>query len=246
MDNPVTFTLDTSSFDSVLQQYSYASKKSMPEIVNKKAFFIARRSVIETPAVTKETLAASLGTVTRRKVKGKIKTKVRLVRAGSQLSDADLAEVPLAALIVNARLGRKGLPGLFGAAMAEAVAKLISARNKSRAFLKSGWLPAIKKLELVLPDKAGAPRAPGREVQQIGIEKGSAKPASEFEGWKAAAIITNAADAKHDKQGSLIKYGGPALQRAFDFERASMIQYMEKKLAQEARKLGIEISGQLF
>lgn len=217
------FKLNTAEFNRTLKQYAGYSKREVTVILNTKAFFIARRAVIETPKTNKGKIGKELGRVIRT---GKRAGQLVLKKA------RDFA-VPLAALIINKRLGPGH--GLEGAAMAEAIKKLLGARLRSIAFLKSGWLPAIKKLE-PLAEKRGAPRQ-DKTPTQFGQAKGFAKPAGE--GWRASCVIANLADARRDAKEALIKYGGPALQRAFDFETASMRKYIEDKLRAAAKRAGI-------
>ena len=56
-------------------------------------------------------------------------------------------EMPLEAAIINARRGREGLPGLYGPKMRAEVRRLRSARVRSRRFIASGWLDAIRAVE---------------------------------------------------------------------------------------------------
>jgi len=147
-------------------------------------------------------------------------------------------KAPLAALIINARRGKAGEKGLWGPAMAEAINQMLAARMKSIAFLKSGWIPAIKYLEKLVKKKAGAPRMESR-VAQIGKAKGSAKV--EGSGFHAKAIIENAASAKRDKKDALDKFGMPALQRAFDFETLSTWKKaIEREFREAAQAIGIK------
>lgn len=137
--------------------------------------------------------------------------------------------------LINKRRGARGEKGLYGQEMKLAVRAVISARLKSIAFLKSGWLQAIKKLA-PFAERRGAPRA-DRSAKQIGQAKGNAIPARP--GWKPVATIINAALSSHDRKDALQKYGRPALQAAIDFEVQSMKEYMARKLNDSARKLGI-------
>src|SRR5438105_15248985 len=68
----------------------------------------------------------------------------------------ELSTGPFGAILINSRLGKKGEPGLSGPAMREALVRLIAARVRSVAFLKAGWLPAIRILDRIVNDKEGA------------------------------------------------------------------------------------------
>jgi len=209
MSSPVSIRINTREFDRVLRQYLAVTKRDLPDVVNAKAFFIARRAVVETPK-------AKLGRMSR-------------------------ATGAILGRIVNKRRGKDGLKGLYGKEMSKVVEIIYAARRRSVAFLKSGWLPAIRKLELAVPSKyrRGAARN-DRSAKQVGKPKGSATVARE--GWRVVAKIENAALAKHDKKEALSLFGGPALQRAFDYETQSMKEYIAKKLAASAKSLGIRTS----
>jgi len=142
------------------------------------------------------------------------------------------------AKIINKRRKAGGERGIRGQDMADEVKKVWSARRSSVAFLKSGWLPSIKKLEGHIDPKfrRGAARN-DRSAKQRGAPKGFAIVASP--GWRVGGKIENHALARRDKKEALALYGGPALQRAFDFEIASMRQYIERKMRDTAKSLGI-------
>lgn len=239
MNSKVTFRIDSREFDEALRQYVEVSTRSLPDILNKKAFFIARRAVRETPATPKDTIVSQLGRVTRSK--HGVRTMLAKSSATYPERSGKAGEAPLAALIINARLGREGYPGLYGASMKAAVAELIAARSRSRGFIKSGWLPAIHKLDAVLHDRRGEPPADHGPARQYGAAKGDALPARP--GFRCKAIIENGASGTHETHQALIKYGGPALQRAFNFEAASMMAEVARRQFEEAKKIGIKAVG---
>lgn len=224
MASAVNFKIRTTEFDRTLKEYRKYSKRDLATIVNTKALFIARRAILETPKANKNQIARELGRMVK---SGKNAGKLRL-KSGSQ------HDAPLAALIINKRRGPGR--GLYGSMMEEAIRQLLSARNRSIAFLKSGWIGAVRKL-LPFADRGG-PRQ-DRVAKEYGQAKGDATPARDNSVWKTKATITNSADSTHDKTGALIKYGGPALQRAFNAEEASMREYIERKLRESARQAGI-------
>lgn len=212
MADGIKLRFDHREFDRTLRKYAMISKRTIPEIINTKAFFICRRAVVETA-----------------KASGQNIRKFIRSDSGEHIGK-----------IINARRGAKGLPGLYGAKMAEAVATVLAARLRSVAYVKSGWLPAIKNLAPLVPKKTGAPRQ-DRAARQVGQEKGSAIPARP--GWSVKATIVNAIGATGDRakehSEAIKKYGEPALKKAFDFETNSMKEYMESKFKQAAKESGI-------
>lgn len=243
MPNPVSVRVDTREFDAAMKRYMLTSKESIGEVVKRKAFFIARRAVVETPKADSKLKRELLKqVVVAEKLLGQ---RVRISKSGKitkgRMITQKIKGAPLAALIINARRGRTGEKGLYGGAMKEAVNQLVAARMKSIAFLKSGWIPAIKFLEKLVKKKAGAPRMDSRAAQ-VGRAKGSGKV--EGAGFHVKATIENAASAKRDKKQALDKFGIPALQRAFDFETLSTWKKaIEREFKEAASAAGIKTRG---
>jgi len=207
MPGQVTFKVRDAGFARTLRRYREFSKRDPEVIVNTKAFYVARRAVLETPKTPPERIRALL----------------------AETGGYGLWR------IINWRRGQAGKPGLWGPAMKKAVRVVLAARLRSRAFLRAGWLPAIKRLE-PLAEKRGAPRA-DRTVKARGADKGWATPARP--GWVAKAIIANTAQSRWDKGGAL-KRGVAALGRAIAFEKQSMLAYIERKMKQTAVKAGVK------
>jgi len=213
---------DQSRFDSVLTEYVKVTSRTFAQACNTKAFYVARRALYYTPKTSKETIQAEL----RKGVK--VTTPKGLVR-----------EVPLAALILNARAEEGG--GLQGGEMRKAVRKLELARLRSIAYLKSGWIPAIRHLA----DKASreSPPPTDRAARQFGSNKGYAKPAVASLTSTFAQIV-NSAQAKHThKKDALERIGARGLERGFQDEAASMEEYLEKKAAIDAAKANAALAA---
>jgi hypothetical protein len=222
--------LNTKEWDRVFPQYLKRTRRDFATVLNTKGFYIARRATVETPAASKSEIQAL--TEPRQKTVFNKRGKPRRIKTTA------------AALIVNARLAKAGKPTLKNAEARKEGTRMVKARLRSRAFLKSGWLPSIKKLE-PLADRRGIPRM-DKSGQQIGRPKGFAVPAQE--GWKPSCRIQNDALPKgrtmlkrlfgNDKTGAM-KVAGPALQRAFDYEVRSMKDYLARKLEESAKRQGI-------
>lgn len=237
MPTQVTFRINTREFDEALRQYMEHTQRALPDVLNKKALYIARGALRLTPVTPASAIKSSLGQMVRKKSGVQIKT----VRAGDVYSHLNgrESEAPLAALILNARMGRRGPGlGLYGQEMATAIQELIAARNRSRAFLKSGWIPAIRALQPLVKDSYGFEGANGRAVQ-TGRPRGSAIPARP--GFRCTAIIENAASGQHETHEALVTYGQPALQQAFENESASMMREVARREFEEARAIGIKV-----
>jgi hypothetical protein len=213
---------DQEQFDAALSECVAKSSRTATEVVNSHAYYIARKACWFTHKADKTEIQTSLGKF--------ITSKRHMTSRVANLAPARDYDAPLAALIVNARRGEKGLPGLYGAEMTRAIAAMLGARLRSIAFLKSGWLPAIRILEGYATDKSkGAPT--DRDAVVRGQEKGSAIPA--IDGHEVVAKIINSALAQGDEGGkALAKWGEAGLELAFYDETESMKQHLADKLAQ--------------
>lgn len=230
--NPTT----VADFRATLKQYVRVSKRTLPEICNSKAFYIALRAIIETPKANKLAIGKGLSRLIydfsgdRRS----FKTAKRFGRFGQEY------EVPIAALLVNKLRGERNLPGLYGPAMKKAITQLIAVRQRSVAFLKSGWIPAVKKLAIVVKNKSGAPPLE-RDVKVIGRPKGRAIPARD--GMVVTALIENAIGsegANRGKTDAMVKYAMPALERSIAYESATTREIIAQRLKEAAHSVGIK------
>ncbi len=205
------FKLDTRDFERTLREYRRISKRTNEEIVNTKAYFIARRALVETYKADKGRLKASLLDKRGQEILGKL---------------------------INARRGKRGEKGLYGEAMIEAQALIRASRLRAVGFLKSGWVSVIKNLAPYVKSKRGAVRM-DNTAKVVGRPKGDATPAKP--GIITRAIIRNFATSKHTTTPDpLGLYGEPALQKAINIEAASMVEYMERKLKDAAKEVGIK------
>src|SRR5262249_1446820 len=132
----------TREFDRAFKEYLKYNRRTLAEIVNTKAYFIARNAVAMTAAVSKDQIEREL------------------MGSSNKYPDA-----PLAAILVNAKRAEtgktsRGKAGLNGQRRRAAIEKLIRQRQASRNFLRSGWIPAVKKLATVVKSKAGQPKMP--------------------------------------------------------------------------------------
>jgi hypothetical protein len=223
---------DQSKFDAALAEYLKVTSRTVTDAINTKAYFIARKALYLTHKASKRAIQDSLGKI--------ITSRRRMTTRIASLPSGRTADAPLAALIINARRGRAGQPGLHGIAMTRAIADLLNARMRSIAFLKSGWIPAIRILEGLAKDKSKAGPT-DREARIYGRQKGGATPAAE--GVAPVATIINSALSRGDPGGAaLAKYGGAGLEAAFAEETASMLKYLEEKMAPDAAAANAQLA----
>ena len=215
MANGITFQVTPQSqaeMNSTLRRYMQYTSRDAVTVVNTKAFYIARRAVVETP-----------------------KANLSDIRKFAQLKGGAII-----GRMINKRRGERGEPGLYGDEMLKEVGTVIAARLRSSSFLKSGWLPAIKTLA-PLADKIhrqAGDTISSRGAKQYKGAKGTGKAATT---GNILATIINSASGPHERNEALKKYGEPALQKAWNMEISSMRAYIEKKLAASARQLGIKL-----
>jgi len=222
-----TLSVNTHEFATTLKRYMALSRRGPADIINRKAFFIARGACRLTPKADKAQIKTTLGRIIKKKTGART-----LVLAKAADRDMSLAEA-----IIRARFYRAGLPQPSKEKIGELIEGLINSRMRSIAFLKSGWLPAIRSLDALVSNKRGAP-ALDKAAVQVGQPKGGATAAKE--GWRVSATIYNAAQSRHDKRQALFNYARPALEEAVQNEVASMVKWMEERLRGDAHRAGIK------
>ena len=119
----VNVTIDTKEFNAALREYIKVSRRTLPEIVNKRAVNIAFKAIRYTPKARKSRI--------NRDLKAKSRTNPK---------------APLGAILVNYNRGQKGEKGLYGSKMVSAIEDMKLGRHKSAGFIKSGWLGAVNDL----------------------------------------------------------------------------------------------------
>jgi hypothetical protein len=120
----VEVKIDTREFNAALREYIKFSKRSLAEIVNKRAVNICFRAIRHTPAARRPRINRDL------RQKSRVAPKAQL-----------------GPILVNYNRGRAGKKGLQGKDMAAAVEKMRLARHASVGFVKSGWFGAIRDLQ---------------------------------------------------------------------------------------------------
>jgi len=219
---------DQTKFNDVLKEYLKWTKKSLAEVLNQKAYFIARKALW----FTRKANAADIKSDLRRIGL----SNARTTKSGRTVQ----TEGPRGALIINRKRGRLGEKGLYGSEMREAFDFLLYSRLRSIAFLKSGWIPAIRILDSFVKDKSGA--APSdRDAKVYGAEKGAAYPATDGGEQIIARVLNSAAGKTASSYKALDKWGGAALELAFHDEAGSMQDHIERKMNQDAARANAQL-----
>lgn len=212
---------DQSKFDEVLAGYLKVTSRTVPQALNNKAYFVARKALWVTHKADANKIRSELTTVS-----------ITTTETGYTY------ESTLAERIIWARAKREGLK-LNRDQVATAAKALVGARLRSVAFIKSGWIPSIRKLEGLVKDRKGAAGS-DREARQYGADKGQCIPAVEG-GNNPVATIINSAKAKGDDDSALEKHGGKGLDLAFYDETQSMIEYIESKMKPDADAANLKL-----
>lgn len=202
--------VDTSDFDNKMKEYMAYSKRTIPEIITTKLYFIGRNATLTTKTTPKPQI------------------RTELLRS-SRINN----KAPVAAIIVNTKNGKKGKLGLNGSKMSAAVEKLIRQRERATNFLRSGWLAAVKKIAPYVVSKAGQPPV-ATGVRPMGNFGGATLPLprdnwiAEGEMWNSVIGGKNINGEQHiDKVQNILQKG---LSEAIAKEVASMERYIQDKL----------------
>ena len=256
----LTFTIDTTGLAKGIAAASLVTKRTMPELVNTSAYWIAVNAKGAMPFVTPEKIDSELGVIKQavigkrgKALKGKFNYRTRINPNLQSATGTSLAE-----MIVMARTnpssnynrltgGRWALPSLKGmtkegrkAAIAKLVDKMIKSRHSSTHFLIAGWMPAIIRLKEFAVQKMMRGASPNFGMRNYyGGPIGYGKPSSPNQDTGCFAEIANeigteGANSKAQND-ALQKYGARGLQDAVDREGKANMEYglkhMDKELA---------------
>ncbi len=253
----VTVKVDTKGLQSGLAYASQYTKRSLPEMVNTSAYWVAVNAKNNLPFVTPGKIDAELSVITSPVIgkRGKpLKNKKTFSGGMSPLQRSNKA--PLAALIVLARTNpnsrynlltnqRYALPSLkgmsaagFHAAVAALVDKMVKLRHRSGKFLVAGWIPAIRDMRHFTSSKflKSQPSASDGAASFYGSGLGMAKQATAGK-YDCFATIENDVGMEGQNAASfnqaLMKYGVPATQSAVDREGIENAKYALRKYDEE-------------
>ena len=230
-------------FNGVIKQYLELNHRDMAMLINNKALqvaSIASRLTRKVPAARIEDELGQTGTAPGFTKTGKIsksKKKIRRVLMADSLAER-LVGAALAGTLSDKHMSRKLKAKIVEIAKTkgidQAARSLIGQRVKSRAFLASGWRPAIQNLARISDDakiKLEA-RADAKDAPKYGKPKGrsiSAKP-----GPKCAATIANSATKGSSGAAGFVKSG---LIQAMREVANDMMAYIIPRMKRTKRKV---------
>lgn len=199
----ITVETNIKDFNRAMQAYYAASKYEWPDILNRKGLQLAFEALNETPKAEREAIR------NLEKLDWWPKYVANRIKAGFTFSKR--------AKGVQSKVTIKGR---FTKEMAREVSKkIIAGRLRSVAFLKAGWLPAIRTLFPRVRNKPFVRMTAGG-AKQYGRDKGSAVAARPTA--NPFAEIVNSAE-------GIEKIGRPALARAMAKVTADMLSYIAQR-----------------
>jgi len=221
----MSLRINQAAFRRQLRRYAKVNRRSFKEIVNAKALDMAFHALKHTDAASASAIEYKLGAIGNKVSKSR---KTGQLRKGKRILKAD----SFAARIVNSRRKKAGQPLIWGKELEKAAQKLINMRVRAVKFLKSGWLPAIKKLSYAVDRR-------DRRPWPKGLSKGKARP----KGWgrpakaelRPEAWVANSATNNSRLATSKIEAG---LSRGMAASIADMTVYIERKLGRDYKKAG--------
>jgi len=250
---------DSKAFQADLTRYVAMSKRSLPSICNNLAYHIALKAIRNTHRTPKSEIDKfDKGEQTRKLVLRARSIKVvsairwRKKKNGEMVFKPSIIKKKLVTKakhktekwhkisrefrkIFVSRIRKKGanprsLGGGENGEFENKASRALGARQRSRGFLASGWIPAVRAFstkEGVLQGKSDA------EIKTKGRAKGYGKPA--VDGWNPVAVISNSAmgPTQFPSQGSQERaeaFVSSALQSAMTDQQKEMVKHIEDKL----------------
>lgn len=212
--NP-TLTFNKSEWNRGLLGYKRATRRTLPEILNSKLFFIAKAAMVYTPRADRTRIERELGAEARTRVSKKTGKTKRSYR---------VKPVSVAYAIIASARKKRGEPPIPYADRKKEARKLIAGRLKAVGSMKSGWVTAIITLARHIKQYAALESTP-----RI---KGKSRAWPAREGWNPTATAKYRVLAGDRIDPRVNK----ALQRAFSEELADMKQYTARKLGKVAKR----------
>jgi len=248
-----TFTVDTTAFQRTLREYAKRSSKTFQETVNNKAYQLAggfgNKGGITRGALqlTYRADPAKIARELSREVKEtyRIQKRTGKMRLSRRIKyDKDT----FAARIINWRRKAKGEQPIWGKELLAAAKKMVGARIRSVAFIKSGWLPAIAQLQRFVPGARpmGQPYEAGIRIKRN--NRGYAIPATQTFQPKAR-IVNQSMNLKprvypgRHSPARVMTIAQTGLRKAVALVTADMMNYIKRKMKADAPKSGVVLRG---
>lgn len=259
-------------FNATLRRAVAESSRAAPDVVNGHALGVALKAVELTEKANKAEIQRQLGQISRMHFTAARVVKARPARAGRVIKSgknkgkviaakegrgaytvaakwrqrADVTENSFAARIINKRLrdlyGPRAM--IWGETLKKAVLKVIALRTSSVAFIKSGWLWAVRDLaSSVKGFNAARGRNPDKDARINNVRKGRGIPARMGSGLFKATIENTSLIASGGKRQSKGRHNPLAVAErglilAIKAEQRKMEKHLLEKFQAAMRKAG--------
>ena len=223
------FILDESSrreFTSALRKYAKKREIDNAEACNRAAYQVAWRAIVHTqhanPSRVESQLGETVGHALTFLKSGKI-SKSKRSRLAALVSTKSLAYNIVAARLYR-KGGQKNMPR--SVEIQQQAAAFVRRRLASINFIRSGWIPAIRRLQRFIKQSISLPRS------RAGI--GGVRIAKQ--GRNVFAEISNRSvnPKNRTSDDALVRVGGQGLERAVDETRRDMLLYVGQQLEKRA------------
>lgn len=220
----ITMKLDTREFDKTMKEYVKWTTRQPAEIVNAKLYFIALNAMNETKTTNAQIIRSSLNSPSRK------------------YPNRSIGEI-----LTYIQLRKKGKFPRKSATLTQKVEKFIKRRVGHIQFLRSGWIPAMKKLNYwnkrgdITFVRKNAPKMP-KGIKQFGVNKGDVVPARQNSIRAVGTIYNFIGEGKQDSKtvhGLLVD----GLQKAINREVREMKNHINQKF--EAKHSEMKRKGQI-
>jgi len=220
-----TVSTNEREFGQLLREAAAASERTYPQVVNGQGLALSVRALRNTEKAEAGKISQELGqtasqtTVSR---KGRVRFKF-----GFASNDT------LAHRIVIARLREEGRSIPSQAEIDRMAKRMVGARRRASAFIRSGWIYAIRKLSKMVgyKDARGQRAGAGEAARMTGEAKGYARPATRVLNGIVECEIANTALIQEDGASRSPKpVAERGLERAFAESVRDMKRHLEEKL----------------
>lgn len=148
-----TFKADLRALDAEINRRVIRTGRDLATVVNQTAFNVAARAFHATPPRTSDNGQQMQGVrlAVQNYLRQQLSTRIKLGTSGKRKGKrfrfkARNKELQRVHLILNARRGKAGKPGLYGKAMLRASGGFVKKARAGVGFLKSVWLPVLRGL----------------------------------------------------------------------------------------------------
>lgn len=231
---PQVYTWEQQKFDEALDGYVASLKtEKVPNALNRKAFFLTRRAMIESPKKDPYEIVRELSktvSVTNKENQTRVVPLLWVLAAKKAARNWGGRKLDIQSKRKRAiKSGREWFREL------EKKSKSITGgRKASSGFLIVGWFFSMLDIGKSVKNKSGAPYVSMTGVKKVGRPKGNADPAVP---GRLSVTVTNFAESKSTaKRGGLVRAGSPGLNRAFVEETRDIVEFMAKEAEDAANE----------